>query len=153
MFSSCSFLAFSQWPIARTVEELIEWNSETMQTTKRSIIHGMESTHIFASTLSENLIQFYILGGGRAFQTKSVRYFSLAWLQKRYVFHLMQLLEPCCPHALPRWYAPTMGNARHNSPAKEMQKGMQLALLVTVCGSSIRDLVCMQGEVYLRNQI
>ena len=61
--------------------------------------------------------------------------------------HLMQLLEPCCPHALPRWYAPTVGNARHNSPAKQLQKRMQLALLVTVCGSSIRDLVCMQGRV------
>ena len=58
--------------------------------------------------------------------------------------HLMQLLEPCCPHALPRWYAPTVGNARHISPAKQLQKRMQLALLVTVCGSSIRDLVCIR---------
>ena len=84
MFFSCIFLAFSQWPIARTVEELIEWENENMQTTKRSIIHGLESIHIFASTLRENLIQFYILGGGMAFQTKFAQYFSFPWLQKRY---------------------------------------------------------------------
>ena len=154
---ACVFLMycflFSQWPISRTVEELIEWDSETMQTTKSSIIHGMESTHIIASTLSENVIQFYILGGGRAFQTKIVQYiFHFHGYRNDSFSPLMQLLEPCCPHVLPRWYAPTVGNGRHNSPAKELQKRMQLALLVTVCGSSIRDLVCMQGRAS-HNQI